>query len=62
MSPKIEIVYNRNRRMSSSETMERRMKKKMNHSIVKDTTKRRLTLPKIKKTSSDFKKRFVCLL
>ncbi|KAJ0930589.1 hypothetical protein HanPSC8_Chr04g0151121 [Helianthus annuus] len=52
MSPKIEIVYNRKKRRTSSDTMERRTKKKMDHSTVEDTTNR----PKIKKSTSDFKK------
>ncbi|MFS8034235.1 hypothetical protein Hanom_Chr17g01578791 [Helianthus anomalus] len=56
MSPKIEIVYKRKRQRSSSKTMERRTKKMMDHSSGKDTTIRRLKLPKIKKTTSDFKK------
>ncbi|MFS7958816.1 hypothetical protein Hanom_Chr08g00683171 [Helianthus anomalus] len=58
MSPKIEIVYNRKRRRSLSDTMERRTKKKMDHSTLKDTTNRQLILPKIKKSTSDFKKGF----
>ncbi|MFS7978049.1 hypothetical protein Hanom_Chr10g00911101 [Helianthus anomalus] len=56
MSPKIEIVYNRKKRRPSSDTMERRTKKKMDHSTVEDTTNRGLIKPKIKKSTSDLKK------